>query len=168
MSEKRKNLLLLLRHRPHKMDEIIGILDVTRHAILPQIKILSDNGLIIKKKDVCKLTELGDIVVEDMFPLVCTLEVLEDNFDYWVGHELDSIPPVLLRKIRDLKNCKIAEPDLNDMFELNKDLIEKALDSKFIMGATAFLHPAFPSFLIDLVNNNIEVSIIMSEGRWKT
>jgi predicted transcriptional regulator len=164
MSEKRKNLMLLLRTGPKTMAEVLEVLDVTRHALLPQIKILSENGLVVKDKDICRLSEIGSIVVEDMVPLIGTLKVLEKNYDYWTEHELDAIPPQLLRRIRELKNCKMVEPDINDMFELNKDLIVRARESKFIMGATAFLHPSFPSFILDLVKNDIDVSIILAEN----
>ncbi|WP_342305823.1 winged helix-turn-helix domain-containing protein [Methanolobus sp. ZRKC5] len=164
MSEKRKNLMLFLRDGPREMGEILEVLNVTRHALLPQIKILSENRLVIKEKDVCRLSEIGAVIVRDMLPLVGTLKVLEDNFDYWTKHELSSIPPHLLRRIRELEHCEMIEPDLNDMFELNKDLIEESMGSNFVMGATAFLHPSFPSFLLDLVKSNIDVSIIMTEN----
>ncbi len=167
MSEKRKNLMLFLRDGPREMDEILEVLGVTRHALLPQIKILSEKRLVVKEKGVCRLSEIGEIIVEDMVPLVGTLKLLEGNFDYWTKHELSSIPPHLLNRIRELVHCEIMEPDLNDMFELNTDLIEKALESKFIMGATAFLHPAYPSFLLDLVKNDVDVSIIMTESALK-
>lgn len=164
MSEKRKNLLLLLRDRPREMGEILRVLDVTRHALLPQIKILSENGLVIKEKDMCSLTEIGEIIVEDMIPLVGTLTVLEHNYDYWTEHELSSIPLHLLRRIRELGCCKVIEPDLNSMFELNKDMVEQALKSKFVKGATAFLHPSYPSVFLDFIKNNIGVSVILTEA----
>lgn len=164
MSEKRKNLLLLLRNGPRKMEEILETLDVTRHAMLPQIKILSQSGLVIKARDICRLTEMGEIIVDDMVPLMGTIDALEGNYHYWAEHDLSPIPIHLLRRIRELRGCHILEPDLNDMFELNKELVEQALGSSFIMGATSFLHPAFPSFLLDLVEKGIDVSIIMSEN----
>lgn len=164
MSEKRKNLLLFLREGPMSMEEILDSLEVTRHAMLPQIKILVENDLVIKERDQCRLSQIGEIVVEDMVPLMGTLEVLENSYDYWKNHDLSPIPSHLLKRIRELGYCKIIEPDLNDMFELNKDLIEQSLGSEFVMGATAFLHPAFPYFLLDLVKKNIDVSIIMSEA----
>lgn len=163
MSEKRKNLLLLLRDGPREMGAILRTLDVTRHALLPQIKILSENGLVLKEKDICRLSEIGEIIVEDMIPLVGTLTVLENNYDYWTEHELGSIPLHLLRRIRELGCCKVIEPDLNNMFELNKDMVEQALKSKFVLGATAFLHPSYPSVFLDFVKNKINVSVIMTE-----
>ncbi|WP_370572871.1 helix-turn-helix transcriptional regulator [Methanomethylovorans sp.] len=163
MSEKRKNLLFLLRNGPRRMEEILEVLNVSRHALLPQIKILSENGLVLKEKDICRLSEIGEIIVEDMVPLVGTLTVLEHNYDYWTEHELSSIPLHLLKRIRELGCCKVIEPDLNNMFELNKDMVEQALESKFVLGATAFLHPSYPSLLLDLVMNKVCVSIIMTE-----
>lgn len=167
MSEKRKNLLLLLKNGPRKMDEILEDLDVTRHAILPQIKILAENGFVVKTRDICRLTEIGEIIVEDMVPLMGTISVLEDNHQYWTEHDISPVPLHLLKRIRELHSCHVLEPDLNDMFELNRELVENALGSSYIMGATSFLHPAFPSFLLDLVENGIDVSIIMSKTALK-
>lgn len=163
MSEKRKNLLFLLRSGPRKMEEILEIMNVSRHALLPQIKILSENGLVIKNKDMCRLTKIGEVLVEDMTPLVGTLTVLENNYDYWTEHDLNSIPPHLLRRIRELGFCRVIEPDLNNMFEINKDLVEQALRSNFVMAATAFLHPSYPSVFLNFIENKIDVSVIMTE-----
>ncbi|MCC7576096.1 MAG: winged helix-turn-helix domain-containing protein [Methanomethylovorans sp.] len=164
LSDKRKNLLLLLRDGSRRMEEILEVLDVTRHALLPQIKILSEHSLVIKEKDECRLSEIGEIVVEDMVPLIGTLNVLEKNYDYWTEHDLSSIPPHLLKRIRELGHCEIIEPELNDMFDLNKDIVAQALESQFIWGATAFLHPSYPSLLLDLVKNDTDVSVIMTEN----
>lgn len=164
MSEKRKNLLLFLRNGPRRMEEILEVLDVTRHALLPQIKILSESSLVIKEKDVCRLSEIGELVVGDMLPLIGTLTVLEENYDYWTEHDLSSIPLPLLKRIRELGSCEIIEPELSDMFNLNKDIIAQAFGSGFVFGATAFLHPSYPSLLVDLVKNGIDVSIIMTEN----
>lgn len=163
MSEKRKNLLFLLRNGPRRMEEILEVMNVSRHALLPQIKILSENGLVVKNKDICRLTKIGEILVEDMAPLVGTLTVLEKNYDYWIEHDLSSIPPHLLRRIRELGFCRVIEPDLNNMFEINKDLVEQALRSNFVMAATAFLHPSYPSVFLDFIKNNVDVSVIMTE-----
>lgn len=163
LSEKRKNLLLLLRDGPRKMEEILPALDVSRHALLPQIKILSQNGLIVKEKDVCRLSEIGEIIVEDMVPLVGTLTVLENNYDYWTEHELSSIPPHLLRRIRELGYCKVSEPDLNNVFELSRDMVEQAVNSRLVLGATAFLYPSYPSVFLGYVKNKIDVSVMMTE-----
>jgi predicted transcriptional regulator len=58
----------------------------------------------------------------------------------------------------------VIDPDLNNMFELNKDMVEQALESKFVLGATAFLHPSYPSVFLDFVENKINVSVIMTEN----
>jgi predicted transcriptional regulator len=64
LSEKRKRLLLLLMEGPRNIDQIKKSLNVTSKAMMPQIRILMDNDLILEDNRVYHLSEIGGIVVE--------------------------------------------------------------------------------------------------------
>ena len=55
LSDKRKDLLLLLIERPMNIDEIKNTLNVTSSAMMTQIKILIDQGIIFYEHDYYKL-----------------------------------------------------------------------------------------------------------------
>ncbi len=161
-SEKRKNLLLLLKDGPRSIDEILKHLSVDPVSILPQIKKLKDRKLVIQKNHVYELSIMGKAIVDRMIPLLDTLEVLEDNFDYWSKRRLEGIPQALRGKIGELKNCKLIRPDMSHMFELNAEFVEKLLLSKQIFGFTSYFHPSFISLYLELAKKEVEISLIFT------
>ncbi len=162
-SEKRRNLLLFLKDRPRSMDEIQEHLCVDSVSILPQLKKLKDRKLVIQKEHTYELSIMGKAIVDRMPPLLDTLEVLEDNFDYWSRRNLDGIPHVLRRRIGELKNCKLIRPDLSHMFELNPEYVENLLLSRQVLGFSSYFHPSSISLYLELAKKEAEISLMLTE-----
>ncbi len=80
-SEKRTELLLLLKDKPRTIEEINDELDTNSVAILPQLKKLKENGLVIQEDRVYELSLLGRIIVRKMESLVRAFRQLEDDHD---------------------------------------------------------------------------------------
>lgn len=64
MSQKRKDLLILLRDGGKTIEEIVDTLNVTPTGMLPQIKKLKEEFLIIQDDKEYRLTHLAEILVE--------------------------------------------------------------------------------------------------------
>lgn len=64
LSEKRKNILLMLIERPTTIDEIKNSLTGTTSAIMAQIKILIEQGLIEQNNGEYRLTYIGKIIIK--------------------------------------------------------------------------------------------------------
>ena len=80
-SEKRTDLLLLLKEKPRTIEEINNELDTNSVAILPQLKRLKENGLVVQEDRIYDLSLLGRIIVRKMESLVKAFRHLEDNYD---------------------------------------------------------------------------------------
>ena len=52
-SDKRRDFLLLLAEGPKSIDEALNSLQISRVALLPQIKKLKEEGLIVQEGDIC-------------------------------------------------------------------------------------------------------------------
>ena len=91
-SEKRTDLLLLLKEKPRTIEEINDELDTTSVAILPQLKKSKEVELVIYEDKVYDLSNLGKIIVGRLEPLVKVIRLLEDNYDYWSGLKPGEIP----------------------------------------------------------------------------
>ena len=162
MSEKRKETLLLLQDETREMNDLLRLLNTNRQSLLPQIRILEEHCLVTHYKDTYKLTTIGKLIVNEMAPLVNTTGVLEIDVDYWGTHNLDFIPPYLMERITELQKCKVLEPHISEMFEINKDFVESAMRSNSICLVSTIMHPAFPSILSDFIRSNKNVQIIIS------
>ena len=109
--------MLFLKEGPKSIDEISKKLDTPSTSVHPQIKKLKDNRLVLQDGKYYSLSRIGSIVTEKMSPLVGTLEVFEDNLDYWINQDLSGIPPFLLMRLGELSPCRVIEPELERIFE---------------------------------------------------
>jgi len=162
MSEKRKEVLLLLQDGAKEMEVIVKALDTTRQALLPQVRTLEDHYLVSHDRDTYELTSIGKLIVDEMIPLLGTLKVFDNDTDYWGTHKLDFIPPHLLKKIDQLGQYRIINPPLHDAYELNRDIVKTTLRSKSLISVTSYLHPSFPTVSTKFSEMGIHVQMIMT------
>ncbi len=80
-SEKRTELLILLKEKPRTIEEINNELDTNSVTILPQLKKLKENGLVIQKDRIYDLSLIGRIIVRKMESLVKAFRQLEDCYN---------------------------------------------------------------------------------------
>lgn len=163
LSDKRKDLLLLLIEKPMDIDEIKNTLNVTSSAMMTQIKILIDQGIILYESDYYRLSSFGEVIVKKMIPLLNTLMVFEDNKQYWENHKVKGIPEHLLQRIEELGSCEVVEPELNRMYELPKKFTDNLVQSKYIMEISSSFSPAYPYKYIELARKGVRISLIVTE-----
>jgi len=163
MSEKRKGVLLLLHDGAKDMEFLLNSLNTTRRALLPQIKILEEHYLINKYDDTYELTTLGELVADEVFPLLNTLEVLEIDIDYWGSHNLDFIPPYLLKRINELRKCQVIKPHLSEIYDLNNTITNSCHISGSVCMIAASFHPNYPALFSEMARKNINVNAIFSK-----
>lgn len=164
LSDKRKQLLLFLKSGPKNMDEITEALQVTSTSILPQIKKLKDMSLVIQEDKSYTLSLIGKVLVEKMQPLVSTIELFEDNFEYWSEKDLQGLSPSFKKRLGELSKCKLIQPDLDRMFELDPEVVENLSSSGYILEAIAYFHPPMISLCQELAKKGVEFSLLMSES----
>ena len=162
MSEKRKKVLLLLQAGPLKMEDLLEALDTNRQGLLPQTRVLEDYHLMTKEGDVCSLTSIGELLVKQLFPLQGTVSVLDMDIDYWGSRELSFIPPELLDRFHELDSCTIIEPGMAELYEMNREFNEKIRASGSMNMVTTFLYPDFYKLFSEYVENNVEISLVLS------
>ncbi|WP_235856220.1 helix-turn-helix transcriptional regulator [Methanolobus halotolerans] len=161
MSEKRKNMLLHLQDGKQEMEFLLKSLKTTRQALLPQIKILEENHLVNHYEDIYELTTIGKLVVDNIVPLLNTLEVFETDIDYWGTHDISFIPPKLFNEIYKIRKLEVVNPSITDIYRLNEKVWKTSSISKSHRGVITFFHPSFHILLSDLISNNVETYLIM-------
>ncbi|AKB77731.1 Transcriptional regulator, ArsR family [Methanosarcina horonobensis HB-1 = JCM 15518] len=164
LSDKRKQLLLFLRSGPKNMDEITEALQATSTSILPQIKKLKDMSLVVQEDKSYTLSLIGKVLVEKMQPLVSTIELFENNFEYWSEKDLQGIPFSFRKKLGELGKCKLIQPDLDRMFELDPEVVENLSSSSYVFEAIAYFHPPMISLCQELAKKGVKFTFLMSES----
>jgi len=162
-SEKRKGVLLLLCDRAMEMESLFSALNTTRQALLPQIRILEDHYLVSHHKDTYELTSIGKLIVDEMKPLLSTVDVLDFNTNFWGERDLEFIPPELLGRISELGQYRVNEPCISNIHELNKDFTKKSAISNKMYAATTIFHPNFMELFDLWTSNETEILMVISE-----
>ena len=75
------------------------------------------------------LSLIGEIIIEIMQPLLDTLEVFEKNEDFWADRKLAPIPPHLMKRISELGDYHLIEPDLSHTFDLSPEFVKYVITS---------------------------------------
>lgn len=162
-SKKRRDLLLLLGNGPQTIDVIKSLLDVSATSILPQIKKLTDSNLVIQGNGKYNLTDMGELAVKKVRPLINILSLLERN-DYWLEHDLSAIPRYLQDRIGELKASRIVEPDPSQIFEPRTEVLDFISESRSLMVFSSFFRPEFLSLYSKMGRSKAEVSLIFTES----
>lgn len=163
MSQKRKDLLLLLKDGGRTIEEIVDILNVTPTGMLPQIKKLKDEFLVVQDDRVYRLTHLAEILVEKMKPLLDTLEVIEENKNFWQNRDLSDLSPAFLERLNELKPYSIVKPDPDKLFETSPVFLEKLEKSNNIFSLSSIFHPALPEIFLKNEDENIKITLITTK-----
>lgn len=162
-SEKRKNILLMLQSGPREANSLLKDLKTTRQSMLPQIKILEDSHLVSHYEDIYELTRIGKLLVDEMIPLLGTLDVLDTDIDFWGKRNLDFCSSHLLKRLNEMKGCCILKPSLVNMYEINKDFIESSRTSRSLYFIFTFTHPELPPLISEFIESGKDTWIIVTK-----
>jgi predicted transcriptional regulator len=163
-SEKRRKILLLLLDGQKNPEEMKTAFDVEWRSLILPLKELKEEELVCNPEGVYELSDIGKLITENAKPINGILNLFGKDTEYWVKRELDTIPEYLLNRIGEIEDCVIAEPELNDMFELPDDFISVVRNSKYIHSVFSIYHPFYPPLYTELAENGTEISIVLTES----
>lgn len=164
LSEKRKNLLLLLKEEgPKSSEDIKDVLDFPWKSITPQIKKLTDWGLVLEDHGIYSLSDMGAVIASNAEFFLNTLSVYEENLDFWSDHDISPIPFHILEKIGELGHVRIIEQDLSNVFRVPAEIMTSLTDSKRIMSFISIFHPFSLLLLFEYLQKDIEATTIVTK-----
>jgi predicted transcriptional regulator len=163
-SEKRKDILLLLDEKPRTLSDIKDYFDVRSPEILPRLKEMEAAKMIIKQDGLYSLSPLGQIAAMHYKPFLDTLEAIEQNEQFWSGHDISAIPPELLFRIQELKECSIIKAESYNICESHPEFKENVLNSLYFKGAACIFIPSWIDLFLELANRGAPIEIILTDG----
>lgn len=144
MSEKRRTILLLLGQKRYRIEELTEKMNMTAHSLAPQLKTLRDEEIVVLKDGLYELTNIGHILVKNMYPLFETIDILEKDQRFWFSRNLSVIPADLTERIRDIGSYKLLEYDISEyMFDVPAEFSENFRESKHAMCLLSVYHPIY-------------------------
>lgn len=144
LSEKRRAILLLLGKKEYSIDELTEKMNMTAHSLAPQLKTLRDEEIVVLKDGMYGLTNIGQVLVKNMFPLFETIDILEKDQRFWFSRNLTVIPADLMERIRNIGNYKLLEYDISEyMYDIPVEFSDNFKKSKHAMCLLSVYHPIY-------------------------
>ncbi|HMB45195.1 MAG TPA: winged helix-turn-helix domain-containing protein [Candidatus Methanoperedens sp.] len=162
-SEKRENLLILLREGPKSLEEIRSSLNVTSSGMIPQIRKLEERNLVHRIGKNYELTDIGMIVTNAFFPLIKTMEFIEKHENFLKEHDIKAIPVHLLTRIFEFENSSLTESKISELYEPHKEFMKYLRDSRKFLGIALVFHHSYPPLFLKLAESGRQVSIILTK-----
>lgn len=161
-SEKRKDLLFLIKENPRTLSEIKEYFDVRSPEILPRLKEMENSNLIYRQEGMYRLTPLGKVSAMYFKPFLDTLSAIEANEKFWKEHDLTGIPETLLNRIQELKECRVVKDEHENIYDSHKTFIENVQSSTRLMGFASIFLPHYPQMFLNMAREKIPISIIVT------
>lgn len=167
LSDKRKNLLMLLLEGPQTSDDIKDKLDVNWGAMIPQIKKMQEWDLVRTEDRVYRLTDMGYSIAVNSKRLLDLLNVYEANYDYLATHNLDVVPKHLLERIGEIDPCHVVESDLAHVFDANEEVVAALGGAKECITVTTFFQPQYNEMYNKMIRSGCDLTFVYSESVWE-
>ncbi|MDG6244674.1 MAG: winged helix-turn-helix domain-containing protein [Methanolobus sp.] len=166
-SEKRIKILFLLAEGSRDIEHIKKSLNLSTREIMPQIKKLKKDFLVVGEKENLELSAIGELLVDNMRLFLDTIMVIDENRDFWDTRDLKGIPVHLLERIGELGHYYLIEPDLHNIYNYPKEFRENILKCKKVMMLKTYIHPAYPKLCTQIIENSDEYSLFMLPEAFK-
>lgn len=162
-SEKRTDLLLFLKEKPRTIEEINSELGTNSVAILPQLKRLKENGLVVQEDRAYSLSLLGKILVRRMESLVKAFRLLEDNYDYWSGVKPGGASLAFFKLMEELMALIPDSSQDEDASSAYQKTTEALYSSKQILLIISHHDLGYPGICAENAKKGLRVSIILTQ-----
>jgi predicted transcriptional regulator len=126
------------------------------------MKVLEEHYLVDHYKDAYELTTIGKLIVNDMKPLVDTLEVMDVDIGYWGTHNLNFVPPHILKRISELGRCEVISPSIESVHDAHRIMVQSS--KKYHYAITTFLYPHFRDIFSQILSEGADMYIIISQS----
>jgi predicted transcriptional regulator len=166
-SDKRKNFLLLLAEGPKSIDDILDLLQIQRVSLLPQIKKLKEQRLIVQEGDICSLSAIGNILIKKVQPLINAISVFEENEYFWSQRKLDTIPVPFLKRIEMLKCCQLIGPGIENWSDLFPESVKQFDKSAEVLLLFSYFHPSIPPLCLECAKKCVKLKLVLSRDSFE-
>lgn len=163
LSEKRRDILLLIQKKQGSFEEIAGLLDISPISLRIQIKKLLDSGLLDEERGEYKLSDMAVPIVENMKELMDVVAFFEKNIDYWKNHDLNPIPDFLLRRLEELDRFELVEPYETQVFKIPQEVMGNLRTSEETFAFFSCMRPEVPSLYSEFARKGLKLSLCVTE-----
>jgi predicted transcriptional regulator/ActR/RegA family two-component response regulator len=163
-SELKLNILLCLKYREMDVNDLQAVLGGRNTTILHAIRDMTDDDLISRGRQGYRLTNLGKIRVCVLESLMAVLDDIEARPDFWLNHDISSIPPEMLERLSMLRRSEMVSTNPASPLEIHERLESLLSTSKKISAILPLLiFPKDSKVFTNALRSGSRVDLLMTE-----
>jgi len=162
LSERRRDILLLIEEKPRSFEEIRALLGLSSPSVGIHLKKLVNSRFLVEEKGKYELSEIAVPIIKNLKELLDSLAFFDKNMDYWTSHSLVPIPAFLRKRLGELGNLEFIERDNAHMFEVPEIILENIRKSKEVFIFFSCLHPEISTIYPELSEREFEISLCVT------
>ncbi|RXE56126.1 hypothetical protein ABH15_08115 [Methanoculleus taiwanensis] len=155
-------MLVALGGGSRSLSDLRDITGSSSQALIPKIRQLESAHYIESERGDYTLSPLGRIVEPEIERLVTLMGVLQRHRDFWIQHDIESIPPVLLKEIGDLYNSDIVRDVEENIFAVYTTFLNVLQNAKWVHAVSSIMSPAHAEAMMGAARQGKPVELVVS------
>jgi predicted transcriptional regulator len=148
-SDARRTVLRALAAEPRRGDGLVSALELSKSGVYKAINELRDRRLLAQKEgDVWDLTALGRLVTDEL-DRQRWLEGLFANREYWLTHDVSTLPGRFRRRLPELRNADLLSNPDNDPRYLERYWAERMPEYDRLWVGSRVFHSTYGDAMDD-------------------
>jgi predicted transcriptional regulator len=155
-------ILLTLLNNNASLSQLREVTGSTSQALIPKIRSLEKQGLIIAVNYEYCMTPLGGVVAKNVEGFVQLIGGINQHYTFLTDHDLSDLPVTFLSRIGDLYDSEPKQDTTTDMFYVYSHYLEILKDATYIHGISSVASPGLAQFIAEKVVTGIPVELIVN------
>ena len=163
-SEIRLKILSELNEEPDNVRGLAEKTNITYSSISSNIGKLEKNNYITKVENKYHVNPMTQVYFKTLMDFKISVDMI-NNFDvFWNKHNLNQLSINSIKRITDLKNCKMIETTPIDIYKTHDAIKNQIIDSKNIKAIFPYLHPDYPKLIERALRTKGSVELIVPKS----
>jgi predicted transcriptional regulator len=161
-SELKQKVLLSLLGSDKKLADLKTDIDSTETTILHVLKEFEKLNLTTKTAGTYSLTPIGRIEAQISEDSYNTAQVMAKFKDFWLSHDIKSLPPNLLYKLGTLQDAKIVKSERSELGKVHDTFLKIMANTKRVLGISPIFHPDFVGLFKAVLSSGGTIDLVVT------
>ena len=166
-SEIRLKILSELSECPDNIRGLVKRTENTYSSISSNLTKLEHNNHIQKIDNLYYINPLTEIYYTTLMDFKNSVELINNFNTFWSKHNVDPLSVESIKRITDLKDSKLVETTIIDIYKTHNTTKHQLLESKNVKAIFPFLHPEHPEMIESVLKNNGTIELIIPQSIYK-
>ena len=155
-------IMLALLNSQSSLSELREITGSTSQALIPKIRSLESQMLILSKNYSFSLTPFGRVVAGNIADYVHIMAGIDRHKEFWRTHDISGLPDECLMRIGDLRNSVVELDTRVDIMQVYSHFLKMVKDGEYIHGISSIMSPGIAEVVAARIMGGADVELVIN------